>query len=92
MSEAAKIPRPALRIKGNSILKSREQNRTTSLDNLPRINNAVRSRPTPILARLGLVYAAEAETNTNFHVPRLKQLEQTLAVHRQSPNRKGDDQ
>jgi hypothetical protein len=34
----AKIPRPALRIKGNSILKSREQNRTTSLDNLPRIN------------------------------------------------------
>ena len=34
----AKIPRPALRIKGNSILKSRKQNRATSLDNLPRIN------------------------------------------------------
>ena len=34
----------------------------------------------------------DLETNTNFHVPRLKQLEQTLAVHRQSRNRKGDDQ
>ena len=28
----------------------------------------------------------DLETNTNFHVPRLEQLEQTLAVHRQSPN------
>jgi len=27
-------------------------------------------------------------TNTNFHVPRLEQLEQTLAAHRQTPNRK----
>ena len=35
----AKIPRPALRLpEGNSILNSREQNRTTSLDHLPRIN------------------------------------------------------
>jgi len=34
----------------------------------------------------------DLETNTNFHVPRLDRLEQTLAVHRQSPNRKGDDQ
>ena len=33
----------------------------------------------------------DLETNTNFHFPRLGQLEQTLAVHRQSPNRKGDD-
>ena len=32
-------PRPALRLpEGNSILNSREQNRATSLDNLPRIN------------------------------------------------------
>jgi len=28
----------------------------------------------------------DLETNTNFRVPRLEQLEQTLAVHRQSPN------
>jgi hypothetical protein len=28
----------------------------------------------------------DLETNTNFGVPRLKQLGQTLAVHRQSPN------
>ena len=34
----AKIPRPALEAEGNSILDSREQNRTTSLGNLPRIN------------------------------------------------------
>jgi len=32
----------------------------------------------------------DLETHTNFHVPHLTQLEQTLAVHRQSPNRKGD--
>ena len=33
------IPRPAFRLpEGNSILDSLEQNRTTSLDNLPRIN------------------------------------------------------
>ena len=28
----------------------------------------------------------DLETNTNFRVPRLEHLEQTLAVHRQSPN------
>ena len=28
----------------------------------------------------------DLETNTNFRVPRLEQLEQTLAVHQQSPN------
>jgi hypothetical protein len=33
------IPRPALRLpEGNSILNPREQNRATSLDDLPRIN------------------------------------------------------
>ena len=34
-----RFPRPALRLpEGNSILDSREQNRTTSINNLPRIN------------------------------------------------------
>jgi len=38
-ASSTKIPRPALRFpEGNSILNSREQNRATSLDNLPRIN------------------------------------------------------
>ena len=52
----AKIPRPALEAEGNSILDSREQNRTTSLGNLRVSINAVRSRPTPILngVRLGI--------------------------------------
>ena len=31
----------------------------------------------------------DLETNTNFHVPRLEQLEQTLAAHRQTPNNEG---
>ena len=47
-------PRPALRFpEGNSILDSREQNRTTSLDNLPRINQRRKVETYSLLALLG---------------------------------------
>ena len=47
-------PRPALRFpEGNSILDSREQNRATSLDNLPRINQRRKVETYSLLALLG---------------------------------------
>jgi len=50
------IPRPAFRLpEGNSILDSREQNRTTSLDNLPRINQRREVKADNIYLQLGAI-------------------------------------